>query len=195
MSKPGNSDIGGLAVQILNVIEEPISIKNDRLQFIFVNDAFCALYNESREAFLGMTLSEIFHDAPAEFAENQGKSVLGTGSEQTAKFEMADAHGNSRTLVAKRIRLANRADEQYVLCIMKNAAETHPAPTQKSETISKSGIPIARKAIHDLNNSLNVVRGYSELLLEDLAANDPLRKDIEAIYQAGKHAADIASKF
>jgi nitrogen-specific signal transduction histidine kinase len=194
MSKPGSSDIGGLAIQILNIIEDPISIKNDRLQYIFVNDAFCALYNKSREAFLGMSLSEIFHDAPAESAENQEKTIIETGVEQTGKLDMVDTHGNPCTLVTKRIRLANRVDGPYILCIMKNTDEEHPAQTQKPQIISKSQVPIERRAIHDLKNSLNVVRGYSELLLEDLVADDPSRKDIEAIYQAGQNAVDIASK-
>jgi PAS domain S-box-containing protein len=195
MSKPNNSVIGGLAVQILNIIEDPISIKNGRLQFIFVNDAFCALYNKRQEAFLGMTLSEISHEADAESEKNQDKSVLKTGAEQTGKCEMTDANGNLRTIEVKRIRLADKTEEQHVFCIMKNAAEAHPAQTQKSQMISKSGNPITREAIHDLNNSLNVIRGYSELLLEDLASDDPLRKDIETIHQAGRQATDLASKF
>jgi PAS domain S-box-containing protein len=195
MSKPNNSDIGGLAVQILNIIEDPISIKNDGLQFIFVNDAFCALYDWSRETFLGRTLSEISHDAYTESAGNQEKSVLETGAERIDKFEMTDAAGNSQTLAAKRIRLGDKADGNYVLCIIRNTAEAHLFQEQKPRMVSRSRGPVTREAIHDLNNALNVVRGYSELLLEDLASDDPSRKDIEAIYQAGRHAADITSKF
>jgi len=195
MSKLITPEIGGLAVQILNLIGDPIFIKNNQLQFIFVNDAFCALYNRSPEAFLGMTLPEISNDALAESAWNQEKSVLRTGSEQTDKLEMTDAEGKVRTLAAQKIRLTGKADRQYVFCIMKNVAETQPAQMQKPQMTSKSGSAITREAIHDLNNSLNVIRGYSELLLEDLAQDDPMHKDLEAIYQAGQHAADIASNF
>jgi signal transduction histidine kinase len=186
MLKPMNSDISALTTQILNIISDPISIKNDQLQFVFVNDAFCALYNKNREAFPGRTLPEVSNDALIESTENQEKSVLETGVEQNNKLGMIDDEENSRTLAAKWIRLTDKADRQYVFCIMKNAAETQA---------SKSRSPIARAAIHDLNNSLNIIRGYGELLLEDLAKDDPLREDLDAIYQAGLHAIDIASKF
>jgi signal transduction histidine kinase len=195
MPKPMDPDIGELTVQILNIISDPISIKNNQLQFIFVNDAFCALCNKGREAFLGRTLFEISYDALAESTGDQEKSVLETGTEQICKLEMMDTEGNSRTLEARKIRLTDKTEKPYVFCIMKSLAIAQPAQTQKTLSISKSGTPITREAIHDLNNSLNIIRGYSELLLEDLAADDPLHKDLNAIDQAGRHAADIASKF
>jgi nitrogen-specific signal transduction histidine kinase len=195
MPNPMDPAISELTVQILNIISDPIFIKNNQLQFIFVNDAFCALCNRSREAFLGRTLFEISYDTLAESTGDQEKSVLETGMEQTCKLEIMDAEGNSRTLDAKRIRLTDKTEKQYVFCIMKSSAATQPPQTQKPQSISKSGTPITREAIHDLNNSLNIIRGYSELLLEDLAADDLLHKDLNAIYQAGRHAADIAAKF
>jgi PAS domain S-box-containing protein len=47
---------------------------------------------------------------------------------------------------------------------------------------------------HDFNNLLNVINGYCELVLEDIAADDPKRKDLEQITQAGLRAASLTSQ-
>jgi CheY-like chemotaxis protein len=44
---------------------------------------------------------------------------------------------------------------------------------------------------HDFNNVLSVILSYSELILDDLQGNDPLRGDVEQIQTAGKRAADL----
>jgi len=61
---------------------------------------------------------------------------------------------------------------------------------QKMEAI---GI-LAGGVAHDFNNLLNVINGYSELLLEDLAVDNPIRADIEQIHQAGQQATTLTSQ-
>jgi PAS domain S-box-containing protein len=185
----------GLTIQILAVIRDPVSVKNDQMQFLFVNEAFCTLYNKKREDFLGKVLPEIIHDDDSEPAWKQDKEVLETGIEHLDNIKSVDMDGNSRTLASKKVRLTDTTGRHYIFCLLKEISEAAPSPSQKLPLITKSGTPVSREVIHDLNNSLNIVRGYSELLLEDLSSNDPLRKDLEAIYEAGQKAAKIASKF
>jgi signal transduction histidine kinase len=45
-----------------------------------------------------------------------------------------------------------------------------------------------RKFVHDMKNMLGIVIGFSELLLDDLAADDPKRADVAEIRKAGEHA-------
>jgi signal transduction histidine kinase len=44
---------------------------------------------------------------------------------------------------------------------------------------------------HDLKNQLGIILGFSELLLEDMTAEDPTRPDIVEIRAAAQRAMEI----
>jgi signal transduction histidine kinase len=45
-----------------------------------------------------------------------------------------------------------------------------------------------QKFIHDMKNMLGIVVGYSHLLLDEMAGDDPRRPDIDEIRRAGESA-------
>jgi len=59
--------------------------------------------------------------------------------------------------------------------------------TQKMEAV---GV-LAGGVAHDFNNILTAILGYSELLLRDLAPNNPIHQGIEEIQKAGERAASL----
>jgi nitrogen-specific signal transduction histidine kinase/CheY-like chemotaxis protein len=61
---------------------------------------------------------------------------------------------------------------------------------QKMEAI---GV-LAGGVAHDFNNLLNVINGYCELVLEDLAKDNPIYNDIQQIGQAGTRAKSLTSQ-
>ncbi len=58
---------------------------------------------------------------------------------------------------------------------------------QKMEAIGRLAGGIA----HDFNNLLSTILSYSEILIEDLQEEDPIRADLESINEAGKRAASL----
>jgi two-component system cell cycle sensor histidine kinase/response regulator CckA len=61
---------------------------------------------------------------------------------------------------------------------------------QKMEAIGELTGGIA----HDFNNMLTIIIGYSDLLLQNLKADDSLRSDIEQIQLAGKRASSLTQQ-
>jgi PAS domain S-box-containing protein len=66
-------------------------------------------------------------------------------------------------------------------------AESKFLQAQKMEVVGRLAGGIA----HDFNNLLTVINGTAELALTDVREGDPLRKDLEAIRQAGVRAASL----
>ena len=48
---------------------------------------------------------------------------------------------------------------------------------------------------HDMKNQLGIILGFSELLLDDLAPDHPMRTDLEEILRAGRRAMKIVDDF
>ncbi|MFO0762794.1 MAG: response regulator [Byssovorax sp.] len=61
------------------------------------------------------------------------------------------------------------------------------AQAQKMEVVGR----LAGGVAHDFNNLLTVINGTAELVLSDLAKDDPLREEIEQIFGAGNQAARL----
>lgn len=47
------------------------------------------------------------------------------------------------------------------------------------------------KFVHDMKNMLGIILGYSNLLLDEIPADDPKRPDVEEIRKAGERALAI----
>ena len=45
-----------------------------------------------------------------------------------------------------------------------------------------------RKFVHDMKNMLGIVIGFSNLLLDEMTADDPRRADVDEIRKAGENA-------
>jgi signal transduction histidine kinase len=53
----------------------------------------------------------------------------------------------------------------------------------------------SRVFVHDMKNVLGIVIGYSNLLLDELPADDPHRADVDEIRKAGDAALELVDRW
>ncbi|MDD5761361.1 MAG: PAS domain S-box protein [bacterium] len=80
--------------------------------------------------------------------------------------------------IARDITERRQAEEE------KRKLEQQLQQAMKMEAVGR----LAGGVAHDFNNLLTVINGYSELLIQRLGENSPMRKDVEEILHAGNQA-------
>jgi PAS domain S-box-containing protein len=97
------------------------------------------------------------------------------------RFITVQLEGGEYLMSSEDITLIQRAEEE------KAALAEQLRQSQKMEAIGRLAGGIA----HDFNNLLTVIRGYSQLSLLELKADDKLRENIEEVQRATQRATDL----
>ena len=139
------------------------------------NPAAAALYGYSREEFRAMTQAEI---------EVPHRPAASARRHRTASGRVIDVE-----LAVHPVQYGERQAELVVLMDItdRRHLEDHLRRAQKMEVAGM----LAGGAAHEFNNLLTVIRGYGQLMLNNLAPDDPNRPSAEQIMMAAERAAAL----
>ena len=159
----------------------------ETLGFLAVNDAATRHYGYSREEFLALTIRDIRPPSdipqlealvrqrtsgPAAFTDLRHRKKDGTVFEVEISVDSIEFAGrNAAFVLALDVSERRRLEEQF-------------RQAQKLEAVGRLAGGIA----HDFNNMLTAIVSYSALLLEDLPAGHPRRRDVQEILGAADRA-------
>ena len=102
----------------------------------------------------------------------------------TATLQNAEGKPEGMVAIYTDITDRRRAEEE----LRRSQEELRQA--QKMEAVGRLAGGIA----HDFNNLLTAILSYSEMLLGELPATEPMREDLEQIRQAGTRAAELTNQ-
>jgi two-component system, cell cycle sensor histidine kinase and response regulator CckA len=181
--------------QIINCIGDPIFVKDREHRFVLVNDALCAFTGKTSEELLTKTSLETLPEDLARRLYEQEEEVFGTAHGSLTEDAIVDGKGNSRALLTKKSLLMDKEGHAQIVGVMRDITEYKHLEIQllQSQKMEAIGV-LAGGVAHDFNNLLNVINGYCELLLDELAVDDPKRNEIQQISQAGQRAASLTSQ-
>jgi two-component system cell cycle sensor histidine kinase/response regulator CckA len=178
--------------QIINCIGDAIFVKDREHRFVLVNDAMCALTGKSRWEMLGQ--SEM-PEAVAQSLRDQEEHVFETGKESLSEDALTDWEGTPRTVMTKKSILTDKNGNKLIVGVLRDITENKRLEAQFLQVQKMEAIGVLAGGVaHDFNNLLNVINGYTELILDDLEENDPLRKDVDLIREAGQRATILTSQ-
>ena len=171
---------------------EPITIATiSEGRYIDVNESFLRVTGYSREEVIGRTSTDLkFWERP-EDRTRLIETLKKVGSARHLEISFRTKSGEIRTAVDS-ADLVEVAGKQCAIAIFRDVTdqktlERQLRQTQKMEAIGQLSGGIA----HDFNNLLGVIIGYSEILEDRLAPDDPLQKDCLQIKKAGQSAASL----
>jgi two-component system, cell cycle sensor histidine kinase and response regulator CckA len=181
--------------QIINCIGDPICVKDREHKLVLVNNAFCSFFGIQPEDLLGKTRADSLPDELFKIILKEEEEVFTTGKEKLSEERLALWPGSPRVIMTKKSLLTEKNGNQQIIGVMRDITQYKQLEAQflQAQKMEAIGV-LAGGVAHDFNNLLNVINGYSELILDDLAEDDPIHKDMEQIKNAGKRAADLTSQ-
>ena len=168
-------------------------IITDRTGMIeYVNPAFEALTGYSREEVMGRTpqILKSGHQT-SEFYKELWQTIL---SGNVFRDVMVNRKKNGDVFVVEKTITPLRDNEGKITHFISNdrdmtdqrRLETQLHQAQRMDAIGR----LAGGVAHDFNNLLMVISSYAELMLDSLAPQHPLRRNVDEIQKASRRAAD-----
>jgi two-component system, cell cycle sensor histidine kinase and response regulator CckA len=170
-------------------------------RWLDINDRLSQILGYRRDELLGHASEDVTHpDDWAADASNLGEVLAGRSASFSLEKRYVRPDGGVAwaEVTTSLVRTASGLPDYFIAVVQDISARKRAEAeleltasqlrqSQKMETIGQ----LAGGVAHDFNNLLSVIRGHSELLLEDLAAGDPVREEVEEIAYACERACNL----
>ena len=162
-------------------------------RFLDVNPALVSMLGyDSAEELLGVRLTRDLYVDPEQRTRLISEHQRGTSVQNVeVRWRRKDGHPITVRLSGRSIVNDKGEPAEFEMIAEdvteRRALEDQLRQAQKMEAIGRLAGGIA----HDFNNLLTVIKGYSELMLEELELADPLHGEVEEVKKAADRAASL----
>jgi PAS domain S-box-containing protein len=184
--------------RIINCLDDPVCIKDGKNRVTLVNKAFCAFTGKRPDELVGKNADQFLPDERMDSVHsvhNEEQIVLETGKELVSQEEIPDKDGNIRTVLTKTTLLQDRSGRRQIVGVLRDITDYKRLEAQFLQVQKMEAIGVLAGGVaHDFNNLLSVIRGYTDLLMEEFEPGDQRREDLDQIEKAGQRAASLISQ-
>jgi PAS domain S-box-containing protein len=109
--------------RVINAVADPIFVKDQQHRWTMVNDAFCQLFGQPREALIGRSNYDVFAPAEADHAWKYDNLVFSSKAEQESEGIVTDASGSARTLLTKKIAFTDAMGNPALVGVIRDITD------------------------------------------------------------------------
>lgn len=166
------------APTILNNMGDSVFVKDEQSRLLFVNDAFCQMFNLPREEIIGKTLAE---DVPANERESFlkiDKEVLFDGLENINEETLTVRDGETLTISTRKSRFIDTSGKRFLVGVIRDITKRKRAEQALRESEKRYRELNATKdklfsiIAHDLRGPFNNIVSLAGLLLDAVKVPD-----------------------
>lgn len=132
-----------IATDILDILPNPVLVKNQSLEYVWINKAFEQLFSVSRSEVIGKLDSELFPNRQVSQCNGGDLRVLKTGDTDEAVETVFKQNGIARETITRKSRLDVNETEIYLVGVMHDITEV----TRANERLSESEAKLQEQAI------------------------------------------------
>jgi two-component system, cell cycle sensor histidine kinase and response regulator CckA len=171
--------------------KDAILVTNIQGIVVEVNRAGEELFGRPRAQFAACHFFDLLVADEREKVRRRFEAVLAGGAPERQETIALAADGRTVPIEIS-VSLVEIGGERLMLAIVRDVSERKQLEeqfrqAQKMEAVGR----LAGGVAHDFNNLLTVILGYSDVVNNQLAAEHPLRQEIEQIRKAGERAAAL----
>ena len=177
---------------IFDASPEAIALESAE-RLVYVNPAFVRLYGYERPSdLIGRHIAVTLAPDDVEKVLEIGRARI-RGEAAPPRYEFTGLRRDgSRVEIAAAISTARIGETAFIISIERDITrhrelEAQLRQGQRMEAVGRLAGGIA----HDFNNLLTAITGFGQLTLEALAADDPLRRNLDEIRVAAERAAEL----
>lgn len=171
-----------------------IFVVNDKLESVQTNTTLEKVLNLKDDELTGMNLVDFLFSGDRENARDYFESIENSAN-KVVEISILKRNGKRCFLEVSTAKLSDSLFLGFVADITERKRadeEKHKLEAQYHRALKMESVGrLAGGVSHDFNNLLTPILGYAQLLLEDLDKEDPRRKSVNEILQAGTRAKDI----
>jgi len=108
---------------IINNIGDPVFVKDDQSRILLTNDAFCSLFQLSRDQMIGKTLAEEVPPEEQESFLSIDKEVIETGKENINEESFSVIGKQPKIISTKKSRFIDNNGKKYLIGIIRDITE------------------------------------------------------------------------